>query len=120
MRHPKDMGAAEVTAFLNYLARDRQVAAATQNQALSALLFLCREVIGTVLPWLNGLVRAKTPKRLPTVMTRDEAQSILAELTGTRWLPVSLLYGAGLRLNECLSLRVKDIDFSGCKLIVRQ
>ncbi|MDO8311398.1 MAG: integron integrase [Sideroxyarcus sp.] len=120
MRHPKDMGAKEVTAFLNHLAGERQVAAATQNQALAALLFLYRQVLGIELPWLDDLVRAKTSKRLPTVLTRDEVQAILAQLSGTRWLLVSLLYGAGLRLNECLSLRVKDLDLAGSKLIVRQ
>jgi len=120
MCHPKDMGAREVTAFLNHLASERQVAAATQNQALAALLFLYRVVLGIELPWLDELVRAKTAKRLPTVLTRDEVQAILAHLSGTRWLLVNLLYGAGLRLNECLSLRVKDIDFAGGKLIIRQ
>ena len=120
MRHPKDMGAKEVTAFLNHLASERQVAAATQNQALAALLFLYRQVLETELPWMDDLVRAKTSKRLPTVLTRDEVSEILAQLSGTRWLLVSLLYGAGLRLNECLSLRVKDVDFAGGQLIVRQ
>jgi integron integrase len=120
MRHPRDMGAVEVTAFLHHLATDRQVAVATQNQALAARLLLDREAIGTVLAWPDRGVRAKTAKRLPTVMTRDEAQSVLAQLSGTRWLRVSLLHGAGLRLNECLSLRVKAIDFSGCKLVARQ
>ena len=100
-----------MTAFLNHLASDRHVAAATQNQALAALLFLYREVLGSELPWLDEVVRAKRSARLPTVLTRVEAQAILAQLTGTPWLMVSLLYGAGLRLNECLSLRVKDIDF---------
>jgi integron integrase len=119
-RHPQEMGAKEVTAFLNYLANDGHVAASTQNQALSALLFLYRDVLEVELPWLDGLVRAKSAKRLPTVLIRTEVQSILATLTGTRWLMVSLLYGAGLRLNECLSLRVKDVDLSGAKLLVRQ
>ena len=120
MKHPKDMGAAEVTGFLNHLANTRHVSASTQNQALSALLFLYREVLVVELPWLEGLVRAKTAKRLPTVLTRAEVQAIIGNLKGTRWLMVSLLYGAGLRLNECLSLRVKDVDLSGSKLIVRQ
>lgn len=119
-RHPQDMGAKEVTAFLNHLANDGHVAASTQNQALSALLFLYRDVLEVELPWLDDLVRAKSAKRLPTVLVRAEVQSILANLTGTRWLMVSLLYGAGLRLNECLSLRVKDVDLSGAKLLVRQ
>ena len=119
-RHPKDMGAGEVTAFLNDLANTRHVSASTQNQALSALLFLYRDVLGIELPWLDGLVRAKTAKRLPTMLTRPEVQCVISQLTGTRWLMVSLLYGSGLRLNECLSLRVKDVDLSGAKLIVRQ
>lgn len=119
-RHPQDMGAVEVTAFLNHLANARQVAAATQNQALAALLFLYREVLEVELPWLDGLVRAKTAKRLPTVLTRNEVPTILSQLAGTSWLMVSLLYGAGLRLNECLSLRVKDVDLDGSKLIVRE
>lgn len=119
-RHPQEMGASEVTAFLNHLANNGHVAASTQNQALSALLFLYRDVLEVELPWLDGLVRAKAAKRLPTVLTRAEVQSVLAHLTGTRWLMVNLLYGAGLRLNECLSLRVKDVDLPGAKLIVRQ
>ena len=120
LRHPKEMGPDEVTAFLNYLANDRHVAASTQNQALAALLFLYKVVLDVELPWLDSLVRAKPSKRLPTVLTRDEVQAVLSHLTGTRWLMVSMLYGAGLRLNECLSLRVKDIDLAGSKLIVRQ
>ena len=120
MRHPQEMGAHEVTAFLNHLASDRMVAGATQNQALAAMLFLYRHVLGVELPWLDDLIRAKTAKRLPTVLTVAEVQAILAQLSGTRWLLVSLLYGAGLRLNECLSLRVKDIDLSSSRLLIRQ
>jgi len=120
LRHPGDMGAREVTAFLNHLAVERQVAAATQNQALAALISLYRVVIGTGLPWLDALVRAKSARRLPTVLARDEVQAVLAQLAGMRWLMASLLYGAGLRLNECLSLRVKDVDFAGAKLVVRE
>jgi integron integrase len=120
LRHPKDMGPAEVTAFLNHLANERRVSASTQNQALAALLFVYRHLLQVELPWLDGLVRAKASKRLPTVLTQNEVQAILAKLSGTRWLMVSLMYGAGLRLNECLSLRVKDVDLSGSKLIVRQ
>jgi len=119
-RHPQDMGAVEVTAFLKHLANARQVAAATQNQALAALLFLYREVLEVELPWLDGLVRAKTGKRLRTVLSRNEVPTILSQLAGTPWLMASLLYGAGLRLNECLSLRVKDVDLTGSKLIVRE
>jgi integrase len=118
-RHPKDMGAAQVTACPNHLANERQVAASTQNQALSALL-LYRELLQINLPWLDGVIRAKTAKRLPTVLNRQEVQQILGCLSGTRWLLVSLLYGAGLRLNECLSLRIKDVDLQNAKLIVRQ
>jgi integron integrase len=118
-RHPAELGAAEVTAFLNYLARDREVAAATQNQALSALLFLYKEVLGQPLPWLDGLDRAKQPTRLPTVLTRDEAHRLLSSMDGVKWLMASLLYGAGLRLRECLKLRVKDIDFGYRQILVR-
>src|SRR5262245_51821324 len=120
MRHPQDMGPAEVTAFLNHLANERRVSASTQNQALAALLFAYRHLLQVELPWLEGLVRAKASKRLPTVLTQDEIQAILGKLSGTRWLMVSFMYGAGLRLNECLSLRVKDLDLSGSKLVVRQ
>jgi len=119
VRHPKDMGAKEVTAFLSYLAQRRNVAASTQNQALAALLFLYKAVLGIDLPWLDGIVRAKRPRRLPQVLTRSEVQAVLGHLTATRWLLVSLLYGAGLRLNERHSLRIKDIDLSGSKLVVR-
>lgn len=108
LRHPRELGAMEVTAFLNYLASDREVAAATQNQALSALLFLYKEVLAEPLPWLDGLERAKRPARLPAVFTRDEAQRLLAQMHGTKWLMASLLYGAGLRLRECLKRGVKE------------
>lgn len=118
-RHPRDLGAPEVTAFLNHLAQERDVAAATQNQALSALLFLYREVLGQPLPWLDSLERAKRPARLPTVLTQGEVQRILLQLHGTRWVMASLLYGAGLRLTECLQLRVKDVDFEYRQLTVR-
>jgi integron integrase len=118
-RHPKDLGAGEVTGFLNYLAGERDVAAATQNQALSALLFLYREVLAQPLPWLAELDRAKRPARLPTVLTRAEMHRLLANLEGARWLMASLLYGAGLRLRECLKLRVKDVDFGYRQVMVR-
>jgi integron integrase len=118
-RHPAELGAAEVTAFLNYLARERDVAAATQNQALSALLFLYKEVLRQPLPWLDELERARRPARLPTVLTRDEVRRLLAAMQGTKWLMASLLYGAGLRLRECLKLRVKDIDFGYRQIVVR-
>jgi len=118
-RHPAVLGPAEVTAFLNHLANERDVAAATQNQALSALLFLYREVLGQPLPWLDELDRAKRPVRVPTVLTRDEVRRLLGAMSGTKWLMASLLYGAGLRLRECLKLRVKDIDFGYRQILVR-
>lgn len=118
-RHPKDMGAQEVTAFLSHLARDRDVAAATQNQALAALLFLYKEVLGQALPWLDQIERAKRPARLPTVLSVAEIQRLLGAMEGTKWLMASLLYGAGLRLRECLKLRVKDIDFDYRQILVR-
>jgi integron integrase len=118
-RHPAEMGAEEVTAFLNHLASEREVAAATQNQALSALLFLYKEVLAAPLPWLNELDRAKRPARVPTVLTREEVHRLLARMRGSKWLMASLLYGAGLRLRECLKLRVKDIDFGYGQIVVR-
>jgi integron integrase len=108
-----------VTAFLNHLARERDVAAATQNQALAALLFLYREALGTPLPWLHGLERAKRPVRVPTVLSREEVTRLLAAMRGTKWLMASLLYGSGLRLRECLKLRVKDVDFGYRQIVVR-
>ena len=118
-RHPAELGGEEVTAFLNYLARERTVAAATQNQALSALLFLYKEVLGQPLPWLDGLERAKRPARVPSVLTREEVRGLLAHMRGSKWLMASLLYGAGLRLRECLKLRVKDVDFGYRQIVVR-
>jgi integron integrase len=118
-RHPAELGATEVTAFLNHLARDRKVAAATQNQALCALLFLYREVLGQPLAWLDNLDRAKRPARVPTVLTRSEMKAILEKLQSTRWIMAGLLYGAGLRLRECLKLRVKDVDFGYGQIVVR-
>jgi integron integrase len=118
-RHPSALGAEEVTAFLNYLAREREVAAATQNQALAALLFLYKEALGTPLPWLQDLERAKRPVHVPTVLSREEVARLLAAMRGTKWLMASLLYGAGLRLRECLKLRVKDVDFGYRQILVR-
>jgi len=118
-RHPALLGPAEVTAFLNHLANERDVAAATQNQALSALLFLYKEVLAKPLPWLDELDRAKRPVRVPTVLARDEVRRLLAAMSGAKWLMASLLYGAGLRLRECLKLRVKDIDFGYRQILVR-
>jgi len=118
-RHPAQMGAEEVTAFLNHLARERKVAANTQNQALSALLFLYKEALGTPLPWLDALERAIRPARMPTVLTQREVERLLAAMRGTKHLMASLLYGAGLRLTECLKLRVKDVDFEYRQILVR-
>jgi integron integrase len=119
-RHPSELGANEVTKFLNHLATERHVAAATQNQALSALLFLYKETLRADLPWLNGLERAKRPVRIPVVLTHAEAQALLSHLTAVKWLMASLLYGSGLRLRECLQLRVKDIDFAYRQIVIRR
>lgn len=118
-RHPRDMGPAEVERFLSRLAVEDQVAASTQNQALSALLFLYREVLRIELPWLAGVTRAKRPMRVPTVLSRDEVTRVLARMDGRPWLLASLLYGAGLRLMEALRLRVKDVDFDRGEITVR-
>jgi integron integrase len=118
-RHPRDLGADEVTAFLNHLVNQRHVAAATQNQALAALLFLYKEVLAQPLPWLENIDHARRPVRRPTVLTQAEARSLLARLRGTKWLMASLLYGAGLRLRECLTLRVKDVDFGYRQILIR-
>ncbi len=119
-RHPRDLGAAEVEAFLTYLAVERGVSASTQNQAKSALLFLYKEVLGVALPWLDGLVSAKASRRLPVVLTSREVRELIAHLNGTMWLAVSLLYGTGMRLLEGLRLRVKDVEFERCEIIVRE
>ena len=119
VRHPREMGEAEVTAFLNSLVAGRGLAAATQNQALSSILFLYKEVLARPLDWLDGLVRAKRPARMPSVLTASEAQRLLAGLDGMKWLMASLLYGAGLRLRECITLRVKDVDFEYRQITVR-
>jgi len=119
-RHPKDMGAAEVVAFLSDLAVRGKVAASTQNQALSALLFLYRHVLDRELEGLDAAVRARIGRTLPVVLTRDEVRTVLGHLHGTRRLQATLLYGAGLRLMECLRLRVKDLDFSRWQLTIRQ
>jgi integron integrase len=118
-RHPADMAAAEVEAFLTHLAVDRQVSASTQNQALAALLFLYQKVLLIELPWIDGIVRAKQPRYLPVVLTPGEAKGVLSQLDGEYWLIGSLLYGAGLRLREALTLRVKDLQFEYRQLIVR-
>ena len=118
-RHPRDMGGPEVAAFLNHLANDRQVSSATQAQALAALLFLYKRVINVALPWIGDVVRAHRPKRLPTVLTREESQRVIAHLRGVHWLIAGLLYGSGLRLLEALRLRVKDVDFYHRRILVR-
>ena len=118
-RHPREMGGPEVEAFLTHLAVAGRVAASTQNQAKSALLFLYRDVLEIELPWLDRVEAAKAPKRLPVVLTRDEVASLLLRLEGTPWLIVNLLYGTGLRIMEALRLRVKDIDFSRREILVR-
>lgn len=119
-RDPLEMGKKEVERFLSHLAVERDVAASTQNQALSALLFLYRDVLGIRLDWLDGVVRAKRPKLLPVVLTRDEVASVLKNLSGGNLIAAMLMYGAGLRLLECLTLRVKDIDFGYHQITVRE
>jgi len=118
-RHPEDMGAPEINAFLSHLAVDNNVAASTQNQALCAILFLYKQVLDREPGRLEGVVRAKKPTRLPVVFTVEEVHAILVRLQGTLWLMASLLYGSGLRLMECVRLRVKDIDFQYRQLLVR-
>ena len=118
-RHPQDMGSAEVQAFLTHLAVEKNVAASTQNQALSALLFLYREVLHQELGQPLIALRAKKPKRLPTVLTRDETLRVIGGMKGVHQLMAKLLYGSGLRLMECVRLRVKDVDFAQHQIIVR-
>jgi integron integrase len=118
-QHPRDMGAAEVEQFLTHLAVNGRVSASTQNQARCALLFLYKEVLAMELPWLDNVEQAKTPKRLPVVLNRDEIQAILSRLTGTHWLIASLLYGTGMRIMECLRLRVQDVEFKRREFLIR-
>lgn len=118
-RHPKDMGVGEINTFLSHLATHGRVAASTQNQALSALLFLYGQVLGVELPRIEGVIRAKRPKRLPVVLTPAEAKAILNKMEGTHRLMAALLYGSGLRLLECMTLRVKDLDFTRGEIVVR-
>lgn len=119
MRHPKEMDESDISRFLTHLATSRNVAASTQNQALAAVLFLYRDVLKRDLGWIDNVERAKTPSRVPVVFTKREVQDILVHLEGTKWLMASLLYGAGLRLMECLRLRVKDVDFEYNQIVVR-
>ena len=119
-RSPRELGGAEVTAFLSALANSGNVAAATQNQALAAILFLYREVLALDLPWLTEIVRAKKPRRLPTVLTAAEVQSLLSRIDGLHGLMARLMYGTGMRISECVALRVKDIDLERREIVVRQ
>ncbi len=118
-RHPRTTGAPELEAFLTHLAVTRQVSAATQNQALAALLFLYQKVLGIELPWLKEVVRAKASRRLPVVLTHTEVRAVLARLQDEYWLIACILYGGGLRLQKALQLRVKDVDFDLRQLVVR-
>ena len=117
--HPRDLAEADISAFLTDLAVNKNVSASTQNQALSALLFLYQQVLGTKLEWLNDVVRAKRPKRLPVVLARDEVQRVLKLISGTNGLMARLMYGTGMRLMEVMRLRIKDIDFSYKQILIR-
>lgn len=119
-RHPADMGREEIERFLSALAVDGRVSASTQNQALAAVLFLYREVLRQDPGWVDGIVRAKRPHRLPVVLNVEEVEALLRHLRGTSWIMAMLLYGAGLRLMECLRLRVKDVDLARGEVLVRE
>jgi integrase len=119
-RPPREMGAPEIGRFLAHLATERKVSASTQNQALAALLFLYWAVLGVEIPWVEGVVRAKSPLRLPVVFTREEVRALLEALDGIPRLVALLIYGAGLRLLEALRLRVKDVDLDRRQLVVRR
>jgi len=119
VRHPADMAEPEINAFLTHLAVKERVSASTQTQALSALLFLYRHVLGREIGDLGEVIRARKPRRLPVVMTREETKAVLSHLNGDKWLMGMLMYGSGLRLMECLRLRVQDIDFSRHQILVR-
>ena len=119
LRHPADMGAPEIEEFLSMLANQRDVAASTQNQALAALLFLYKQVLGIDLPWLDGITRAKKPARLPVVLSQAEVGAVLGNTKGVNGLIIRMLYGTGMRLMEGLRLRVKDIDFDRAIILVR-
>jgi len=118
-RHPKEMGEKEIRSYLTHLAVDKHVAASTQNQALSAILFLYKRVLELELDWIDDVVRAKKPKRLPVVLTKSEVTNILNAMTGTNALVAKLLYGTGMRLMEALRLRVQDVDFEQFQIMVR-
>jgi integron integrase len=119
VRHPAEMAEPEINAFLTHLAVVERVSASTQNQALAALLFLYRHVIGRGVGDVGHVIRARTPERIPVVLTREEVKAVLAMLAGDKWLMASLMYGAGLRLMECLRLRVQDMDFQRSEIFVR-
>jgi site-specific recombinase XerD len=119
-RHPRDMAADEITAFLTHLANERNVSASTQNQAKSALLFLYKQVLSIELPWLNEIVHAKRGTRLPVVLTPREVRDLLGAMQGTMGLIVGLLYGTGMRLLECLRLRVKDVELTRREILIRK
>jgi len=118
-RHPRELGKKELEKFLTYLAVDREVAASTQNQALSAILFLYQQVLGIELEWLDDVVRAKKPENIPVVLTQTEVGELFGHLSGKYWLMASLMYGSGLRVTECLRLRIQDVDFGYRQIIVR-
>ena len=119
-RHPREMGGVEVERFLTDLAARDDVASGTQNQALAALLFLYREVLGVKLPWMEDVVRAKRPRRLPVVLSRPEVDALLAAMDGQSRLMAALLYGTGMRVMECVRLRIKDVDFNRNEIVVRE
>jgi integron integrase len=119
-QHPQDLGASHLELFLTHLATEENVAASTQNQALAALLFLYREVLSMDLPWLENVTRAKKAQRLPVVLARHEVQRVLSHMDGVYSLMAKLLYGTGMRLMECVRLRVKDVDFSRKEIIIRE
>jgi integron integrase len=118
-RHPNEMAETEIAAFLTHLAVDRKVSASTQNQALNALLFLYKHVLGRDIAQIEGVTRAKSRATLPVVLTRDELRTMLQRIQGREWVMASLMYGSGLRLRECVSIRVKDIDFGFHQIVVR-
>lgn len=120
LRHPMDMGASEVKAFLSYLTNERRVSVSTHKQALCALLFLYKQVLETDFPWLEDVYRPNRPPRLPTVLTQWEVSAVLKEMTGTHALMARLMYGTGMRLMECMCLRVKDVDFGRREIIIRE
>jgi integron integrase len=119
VRHPQEMGADEVKAFLSHLATQMNVAASTQNQAFSALLFLYQQVLNEKLPWIEDIVRATRPKKVPVVLTQEEAKAVLSHMTGTPRLMAHLLYGSGLRVMECVRLRIKDVDLGYLQITLR-